>query len=106
MKDNGVRVNATIVDVVLHSGTDDTPDRDVYFRYEYDGKEYTHVYFNYPGGSKIGKTVSGYIDPDDPGELYLSTEGTSGFFAVFLFALAVFSGVVGYKSLPSDFEKE
>ena len=53
----------------------------MYFKYTYDGKEYSYVNRNYPGGTKIGKEAEAYIYPEKPEELFLYYSSS---FAVYL----------------------
>lgn len=68
----GVRVTATITDIIKYDRVDDT-DYDVFFTYTYDGSEYTYCYYNYPGSKKIGVQEEAYIYPDRPSELFIPT---------------------------------
>ena len=65
-KKNGVAVNA-----VSYKVEEEGDDHYVYFKYTYDGKEYSYMKMNYPGGTKIDNEVEAYLYPDKPEELYL-----------------------------------
>lgn len=100
VKASGVRVNATIIKVVELDSGGDVPDHDVYFRYTYDGKEYTYIYTNYPDGRRVGKTVTGYVFPNAPDELILSDGSTDMFFFFFLLGLALLFGIGNAMAAP------
>jgi len=75
-KKNGVPVNA-----VSYHVERDGDDNYVYFKYTYEGKEYSYVKANYPGGTKIGNEVEAYIYPDNPEDLFIYYSNT---FAIYI----------------------
>lgn len=84
LEENGVIVEATITDIVTLPGLEDY---EVYFTYEYEGKEYTFMVYNYFEGRVPGKTIEAYISPENPGELIVYNGGTSYFFFWFFLFL-------------------
>lgn len=68
---NDYKTNGVAVDAVSYHVEKDGDDNYVYFKYNYNGEEYSYVKMNYAGGTKIGNKVKAYIYPDKPEELYL-----------------------------------
>ena len=83
-KENGVKVEATSYDVEWYNNNEDF---DVYYSYEYQGKEYSHTIRNFHGGHKTGKTIEAYIYPESPDKLYVPARNL--FVAFFMFMLTV-----------------
>lgn len=94
-KKNGVRVEATIVDVISELESPDDANH-AFFEYTYNNKKFTYEYEHYPDGLTIGKQVTAYVYPDNPKELIISTSSTNLFFFWFMLGLAAISTTPGW----------
>lgn len=114
-KDKGIEISATIdrIDVtterVRRNGKYRTEtDYDVYIDYEFEGKQYDDVSYNYHDSSMTeGKEINIKVDEDDPTKIYYSSQYMlMGGLFVGMSVVMIIITIVAFKNSGNRLESE
>ena len=101
IRENGVRVDAVVVDAV-ESCPEDPNKENIHLCYTYEGKEYTFVDFLHADSRLVGQTVTAYVSPADPQTLFLNNSGTDLTYFFLMLGLAAVCAFIGFRATPGN----